>query len=102
VTNASEALSERGGTVSIRSRVSEDGGAVLSVIDDGPGMEREVLDRVMEPFFTTKENGNGLGLSICRALAWQSGGQLHIKSSPGAGTEALLLLPLDGGERSER
>jgi signal transduction histidine kinase len=102
VTNASEALSERGGTVTIRSRVSEDGGAVLSVIDDGPGMEREVLDRVMEPFFTTKENGNGLGLSICRALAWQSGGQLHIKSSPGAGTEALLLLPLDGGERSER
>ncbi len=94
VTNASEALSERGGTVWIRSRVSKDEGASISVVDDGPGMERGVLDRVMEPFFTTKENGNGLGLSICRALAWQSGGQLHVRSSPGAGTEALLLLPL--------
>jgi len=102
VTNASEALSDRGGTVSIRSRVSKDGGAVISVVDDGPGMEPEVLDRVMEPFFTTKENGNGLGLSICRALAWQSGGQLHIRSSPGAGTEALLLLPLESGEPASR
>jgi signal transduction histidine kinase len=102
VTNASEALSERGGTVTIRSRVSKDAGAAISVVDDGPGMEREVLDRVMEPFFTTKENGNGLGLSICRALAWQSGGQLHIRSSPGAGTEALLLLPLERGEPTPR
>jgi signal transduction histidine kinase len=102
VTNASEALSERGGTVTIRSRVSKEAGAAISVVDDGPGMEREVLDRVMEPFFTTKENGNGLGLSICRALAWQSGGQLHIRSGPGAGTEALLLLPLESGEPAPR
>jgi signal transduction histidine kinase len=102
VTNASEALSERGGSISIRTRISPDGGAILSVVDDGPGMEREILERVMEPFFTTKENGNGLGLSICRALAWQSGGQLHIASSPGGGTEARLLLPLESGETSER
>jgi signal transduction histidine kinase len=65
-------------------------------------MEQEVLDRVMEPFFTTKENGNGLGLSICRALAWQSGGQLHIRSSPGVGTEAILLLPVEDGETKSR
>jgi two-component system, NtrC family, sensor kinase len=102
VTNASEALSERGGTVTIRSRVSEDEGPVISVVDDGPGMEREILDRVMEPFFTTKENGNGLGLSICRALAWQSGGQLHVRSSPGAGTEALLRLPPESGKPAPR
>ena len=102
VTNASEALSERGGTVTIRSRVSKDEGAVISVVDDGAGMEQDVLDRVMEPFFTTKENGNGLGLSICRALAWQSGGQLHIRSSPGAGTEARLLLPLQSEEPAPR
>ncbi len=102
VTNASEALSERGGTVSIRTRVSREEGPVLSVADDGPGMERAVLDRVMEPFFTTKENGNGLGLSICRALSWQSGGQLHIRSTPGAGTEALLVFPTEGREGNER
>ena len=102
VTNASEALSPKGGSVTIRTRVSPDEGPVLFVIDDGPGMERDVLERVMEPFFTTKENGNGLGLSICRALAWQSGGQLHLRSSPGAGTEAVLVLPTDGETRSER
>jgi signal transduction histidine kinase len=62
-------------------------------------MEREVLERVMEPFFTTKENGNGLGLSICRALAWQSGGQLQLRSTPGAGTEVLLSLPVAGDGR---
>jgi signal transduction histidine kinase len=101
VTNASEALSPQGGSVIIRTRLSAEG-PVLSVIDDGPGMERDVLERVMEPFFTTKENGNGLGLSICRALAWQSGGQLHLRSSPGAGTEAVLGLPTDGETRSER
>jgi signal transduction histidine kinase len=101
VTNAAEALAEKGGTVSIRTRLGESEGAVLSVLDDGPGMEREVLERVMEPFFTTKENGNGLGLSICRALAWQSGGQLHLRSTPGAGTEALLTLPLEGAERRQ-
>ncbi len=102
VTNASEALSKRGGTVSIESRVSEDEGPRISVVDDGPGMEREVLERVMEPFFTTKENGNGLGLSICRSLAWQSGGKLHIRSRPGTGTEAVLLLPVEHGKASDR
>jgi signal transduction histidine kinase len=102
VTNASEALSDRGGTVAIRSSVSKEDGPALKVVDDGPGMESDVLERVMEPFFTTKENGNGLGLSICRSLAWQSGGKLHIHSRPGEGTEAVLVLPVEGGKDGDR
>jgi signal transduction histidine kinase len=94
VANAVESFPAEGGRIAIRSRLDPAHGVILSVADNGAGMEPEVLDRVMEPFFTTKENGNGLGLSICRALAWQSGGQLHLESAAGKGTEAILVLPL--------
>ncbi|MEN1940542.1 ATP-binding protein [Luteimonas sp. MJ174] len=71
----------------------------VSVRDDGRGMSPHVLARAMEPFFTTKrgERGNGLGLSMVYGFARQSGGDLEIDSSPGAGTEARLYLPVADG-----
>ncbi|CAH2600511.1 Histidine kinase [Rhodovastum atsumiense] len=67
----------------------------LSVIDDGEGMSAEVLERVTEPFFTTKPKGQGtgLGLSMARGFAEQSGGGLSIRSAPGRGTTVSLWLP---------
>jgi two-component system sensor histidine kinase RegB len=73
------------------------------VIDRGPGMTAEVLDRVGEPFFTTKVPGEGMGLGLflTRALAEQLGGAFHLTSRPGIGTEACFELPaLDAGGRS--
>jgi len=69
--------------------------AVLSVADSGIGMAAEVLERAMEPFFTTKGPGagSGLGLSMIFGFARQSGGHLAIESQPGNGTTVRLYLP---------
>ena len=75
----------------------------LTVADRGRGMTPDVLSRVGEPFFTTKVPGEGMGLGLflTRALAEQLGGEFHITSTPGAGTEARIELPaVSVGERS--
>jgi signal transduction histidine kinase/CheY-like chemotaxis protein len=71
------------------------GFVVLAVEDSGTGMTPEVLARVLEPFFTTKEvgKGTGLGLSMAYGFARQSGGTLRIESEPGRGTRVELWLP---------
>jgi CheY-like chemotaxis protein len=68
---------------------------VLSVADAGQGMDEATLAHAMEPFFTTKGvgKGTGLGLPMVRGFAAQSGGQLVLQSTPGAGTLAELWLP---------
>jgi signal transduction histidine kinase/AmiR/NasT family two-component response regulator len=68
---------------------------VLTVSDDGCGMDNEVLSRVFEPFFTTKEvgRGSGLGLSQVLGFAKQSGGGVQIDTHPGRGTAVKVYLP---------
>jgi len=68
---------------------------VLTVSDSGVGMAPEVLERALEPFFTTKETskGSGLGLSMVYGLVKQSGGHVTIYSEPGRGTTVRLYLP---------
>jgi PAS domain S-box-containing protein len=71
----------------------------LAVSDTGVGMDKKTLERATEPFFTTKGTGKGtgLGLSMVHGLSQQSGGRFTLKSQPGEGTTAELLLPVAQG-----
>jgi len=63
------------------------------VRDTGRGMSPETLARVGTPFFTTREQGTGLGVTLARSVAQQHGGSLTFESEPGRGTVATLRLP---------
>ncbi|HIQ44525.1 Sporulation kinase E [Pseudomonas sp. THAF187a] len=71
-----------------------DGQLRLCVSDNGPGMSRETLARLGEPFFTTKTTGTGLGLAVVKAVARAHQGQLLLQSRAGRGTCAIVSLPL--------
>ena len=95
-TNARDAM-PTGGVLSMRTEVEGDHIAIL-IRDTGCGIPTEFMSRIQEPFFTTKKNGNGLGLSICRSIVWNAGGQMDIKSQLGAGTQIRVLLPIVCGK----
>ena len=68
----------------------------LRVRDNGPGIERERLDKIWTPFHTSKSQGTGLGLPIARKIAESHGGSIEVESEPGKGTEFRVMLPRDG------
>lgn len=74
------------------------GNVVLEITDSGQGMSDEVLERIGQPFFTTKEPGRGMGLGLflARNVISRLGGQLEFTSRPGEGTTATVRLPIDG------
>jgi signal transduction histidine kinase len=66
---------------------------VVSVSDPGRGMEQATLEQLFEPFFTTRLEGNGLGLATVREIVLEHGGALNVRSAPGAGTRFEIWLP---------
>ncbi len=74
--------------------------ALLTIQDNGCGMDRETVERVFEPFFTTKGlgSGTGLGLASVYSLVKGAGGNIHVDSAPGAGTVVRISLPLAQGK----
>jgi signal transduction histidine kinase len=71
------------------------GDVALAITDTGPGIPRERLPRVFEPFYSGKPNGSGLGLTIAERIVAAHGGRIEIASEPGRGTRVTLLFPLE-------
>ncbi|MBW2526245.1 MAG: PAS domain S-box protein [Deltaproteobacteria bacterium] len=114
ITNAADALGEKGGTIRVRcgerhcdsdflraTYLDEDlkpgPYAFVEVSDDGPGMDRATLDRIFDPFFTTKTEGRGLGLAAVLGIVRAHRGAIRIESSPGSGTTIAALFPALSG-----
>ncbi len=70
---------------------------MLTVSDDGPGIDMEVQERLFEPFFTTRSEGTGLGLAIVRGVIQSMGGSVQVNSLPNAGCEFVIRLPRNKG-----
>jgi signal transduction histidine kinase len=81
--NAIDAIGD-GGTVTVRTSGTT-GRAVVTILDDGPGIPDEVKARIFEPFFTTKGvgEGTGLGLDVARRIVQRHGGDVAVASEPG-------------------
>lgn len=69
----------------------------LEVVDRGPGMDIEIQRQALEPFYTTKSHGTGLGLAVAQVVARAHHGRFELESAPGRGTRAALLLPYQVG-----
>ena len=66
----------------------------IEIADHGVGMPQEVLDKIGDPFFTTKKEGTGLGVSVCMQVVREHKGKIHFKSVVGAGTVVKIQLPV--------
>jgi len=99
VVNAEQVMAQtkNGGTLTITTRM-RDGNVIASISDDGPGILREHLGQIFNPFFTTKEpgKGTGLGLSICYGIVTEHGGRIYAESEPGKGATFSVELPVNG------
>ena len=108
-TNAYHAMRESGGqlNVSLEQKHIESNSlgfsefisgkyVLLKIIDTGTGIEKGVMDKIFDPYFTTKaqEQGTGLGLSVVQGIVKSCNGHIHIYSEPGKGTEVHIYLPI--------
>jgi len=92
VVNARDAMPS-GGRIDICATEGGSGLVCLRVSDTGVGMSEEQARRAIEPFYTTKATGNGLGLSMCYGIVEQAGGRLELHSTLGVGTTVSICLP---------
>jgi PAS domain S-box-containing protein len=91
--NGIEAMSESGGELTISSRVDQDRQLTISVSDTGVGLPPEQSDHIFAPFFSTKPQGTGMGLSISRSIVESHGGRLWATVNPGRGATFHFTLP---------
>jgi len=106
ITNASDALGEGSGTITLRTGVVESAesdaeppvSVFLEVSDSGCGMDTDTLQRIFDPFFSTKFTGRGLGLAAVMGIVESHQGHVRIRTAPGEGTTFRVVLPAVAGE----
>jgi signal transduction histidine kinase len=97
VVNACQALPDNDRIVAVATRfIAQTSQAVLEVRDEGEGIDAEALQRITDPFFTTRRarGGTGLGLAISERIVKDHGGHMHFESTPGQGTTVRVTFPL--------
>jgi len=92
ITNAAEAIGQRAGRVTV-SVTRDNGYVVISVSDTGPGMSDETSRRLFEPFYSTKQDGRGLGLAVANGIVRSHGGTMRVTTKIGVGTTFVVSLP---------
>jgi signal transduction histidine kinase len=90
--NARDAMLPQGGSLTISAQPVE-GDVAVAIADTGAGIPRENLERIMEPLYSTKARGIGLGLAITRSIVDKHGGQIHVASELGVGSTFTVRLP---------
>jgi len=95
ITNGAQAMHE-GGRITLGASIDREAGLfLLSFSDEGEGIEPQDLEKVFQPYFTTKEAGIGLGLAITERIIKEHGGALEVRSIRGEGTTFTVSLPMD-------
>ncbi len=105
LTNALEALEGvRPASIRLQTRLVEERGApvvVVTVTDNGPGFQPEMLGRVFDPYVTSKPRGTGLGLAIVKKIVEDHGGRIEAENRPEGGARVRVMLPLREGAREQ-
>jgi signal transduction histidine kinase len=91
--NSIQAIGNDVGTISITLKDESDNVLLITLKDTGPGIRAEILGKIFEPLFTTKQMGTGLGLPSCRNIIEKHGGSIDVSSSRGRGATFLIRLP---------
>tara|TARA_Y100000588_G_scaffold225684_1_gene239585 strand:+ start:388 stop:2580 length:2193 start_codon:yes stop_codon:yes gene_type:complete len=96
IINASDALGDKGGELKLSTRIdhAKDNLLVLELQDNGPGFPAKLLDRIFEPYVTTKTSGSGLGLPISRRIIEENGGTMRATNLPKGGAIVIIHLPV--------
>jgi PAS domain S-box-containing protein len=106
LTNSFEALEGKvGARIEIETQVSEEGqkqgaSVAISVTDNGPGFQRDLIGTVFDPYVTSKPKGTGLGLAIVKKIVEEHGGRIEADNQRTGGARIRILLPLGGSARS--
>ncbi len=116
--NAADAMPEKGGTITVEllnktvgkrpsmheAQLKPGQYAQLKVSDNGIGMDEKILNRIFEPYFTTKEigKGSGIGMAVVHGIVEKHGGTITVYSKPGKGTSFTVFLPIHEGEIEQK
>jgi signal transduction histidine kinase len=97
IANAIDSMAAKEGPriLGVRSEAGADGGILVSVTDAGMGIDPQDVERIFNPLFTTKSQGMGMGLSICRSMIEAHGGQLWVVANRPQGAVFQFVLPTD-------
>jgi signal transduction histidine kinase len=86
-------MKDTGGVLSVKSQLNEDGQIEIAVRDTGPGLPLDKTDQIFDSFFTTKPQGSGMGLAICKSIVESQGGRIWANGNGGRGATFHFNLP---------